>query len=447
MNGPPILATLPSGLSDTERDRPRLLVYGVARRLLTGYWPCAFSWDPGEAFDGMIIGDAKAAREAEALLRQRRAWLAPIVDLTAQNLWFADYFADSATPSALRSGVERALDILASLGRLPTAVLEMDDRETALLARVFSRGQRLEPTYDGAAPQLLRYGVAGLIEQPAETAERLGQSGWFSRTFFDRLHFCPTCNSSRLSVREECSACRSTDLHEESIVNHFRCAHQAMERQFKQGEMLICPKCRQRLRHFGVDYDRPGTVTVCRACGHVDAEAVIGFLCIDCGARNDAAVVPTRDWYAYALTDIGERRLLSGDFRPLRTNVATESEAFRILSEHWTHMQARYGRPATMLRLVFTRAAEVRRKEGARVLALATKQAVEIVRGELLATDFMAETPEGVLIVLPETDARAADVPRRRLLDRIASMLAVDLGADIAVVQPRELLAKHDVPA
>jgi hypothetical protein len=108
-------------------------------------------------------------------------------------------------------------------------------------------------------------------------------------------------------------------------------------------------------------------------------------------------------------------------------------------------MQARYGRPATMLRLVFTRAAEVRGKQGPRVLALATKQAVEIVRGELLATDFMVETPEGVLIVLPETDARAADGPRRRLLDRIASVLAVDLGVEIGVVQPRELLAKHDV--
>ena len=446
MNGPPKLATLPSGSSDTERGRPRLLVCGVARRLLAGDWPCVFSSDACEAFDGLIIGDAKAARETEALLRQRRAWLAPIVDLTAQNLWFADSFADAATPGSLRSGVERALEILASLGRLPTAVLDADDRETALMARVYSRGQRLEPTYEGASPQLLRYRLAGLIEQPAETAARLSQRGWFSRTFFDRLHFCPTCNSSRLSVREECSACRSADVEEESIVNHFRCAHQALERQFTQGEALICPKCRRRLRHFGVDYDRPGTATVCRACGHVDAEAAIGFLCIDCGAKIDAAVVPTRDWYAYALTDVGERRLLTGDLRTLRSDVASEAEAFRILAEHWMHMQARYGRPATMLRLVFTRAAEVRGKQGPRVLALATKQAVEIVRGELLATDFMVETPEGVLIVLPETDARAADGPRRRLLDRIASVLAVDLGVEIGVVQPRELLAKHDVP-
>jgi hypothetical protein len=308
MNGPSRLAML-SGLTDAERGRPRLIACGVGRRLLQGDWPCIFSSDADEAFDGLIIADVKAAREAETLLRERRAWLTPVVDLTAEHLWFADCFADSATSSSLRSGVERALDILASLGRLPAAVLEADDRETVLLARVYSRGQRLEPTYDGAEPRLLRYALAGLIEQPAETAERLSQGGWFSRTFFDRLHFCPACNSSRLNVREECSACRSADLREESIVNHFRCAHQALERQFTQGETLICPKCRQRLRHFGVDYDRPGSATVCRACGHVDAEAAIGFLCIDCGAKADAAGVSTRDWCAYALTDLGPLRL------------------------------------------------------------------------------------------------------------------------------------------
>src|SRR5512144_2233979 len=136
----------------------------------------------------MIIADANAVQEAEALLRQRRAWLAPVVDLTARNLWFADYFADSATVSAQRSGIERALDILALLARLPTAVLEADDRETALLARVYSRGGRLEPTYDGAAPQFLRYRLAGLIERPSAWARAGG-----SPEPFYRLHFCPTC--------------------------------------------------------------------------------------------------------------------------------------------------------------------------------------------------------------------------------------------------------------
>jgi hypothetical protein len=47
-------------LTDAERGRPRLLVCGVARRLLTGDWPCVFSSDADEAFDGLIIADAKA---------------------------------------------------------------------------------------------------------------------------------------------------------------------------------------------------------------------------------------------------------------------------------------------------------------------------------------------------------------------------------------------------
>ena len=232
-----------------------------------------------------------------------------------------------------------------------------------------------------------------------------------------------------------------------SIVNHFRCAHQAMERQFTKGETLICPKCRQRLRHFGVDYDRPGTATVCRACGHVDAEATIGFLCIDCGARKDAAVVPTRDWYAYASD--GRRRAPSAEWRSphaakqRRDGVGGVPHPFGALDAHTVPLRPSGDHAPSRLHARSGGA----RKEGPRVLALAIRQAVEIVRGELRATDFMTETPEGMLIVLPETDARAADVPRRRLLDRIASMLAVDLGVDIAVVAPRKLLAEHDVPA
>jgi hypothetical protein len=142
---------------------------------------------------------------------------------------------------------------------------------------------------------------------------------------------------------------------------------------------------------FGVDYDRPGSATVCRACGQVDADAAVGFFCVDCGSRSDAAVVPTRDWYAYTLTELGKRRLLSGDLRTLRSGEASNSAAFRILLQHCMHIQSRYGRPATILRLAYTRADEVQSSQGARALALTTRQAAEIVRGELRASDFMIE--------------------------------------------------------
>jgi hypothetical protein len=165
-----------------------------------------------------------------------------------------------------------------------------------------------------------------------------------------------------------------------------------------------------------VDYDRPGSATICRTCGQVDADAAIGFLCIDCGARNDATVVTTRSWYAYALTKLGEHRLLNGDLHTLRSSGGNEPLTFRALLDHWMHIQARYHRPLAMLSLAFTRSREVQNRQGARALSLATKQAVEIVRGELRASDFMVETGDGLMIVMPETDASRADVPRRRIL-------------------------------
>jgi hypothetical protein len=409
--------------------------------LLAGDWPCVFSFHEEERFDGLIVADASVAQGLDRLLNERRAWLAPLVDLTGTRLWYADFHAEVATPATLRRGVEHALVVVNALARLPQAVLAVDDPEALLLARICSRGRQLEPRYDAAVPDLVRYPLAGLIERPAEAANRLAERGYLLRRFFDRLHSCPACGSSRLNVREECSACRSADVCDETFVHHYACAHQAMERQFRNGSRLVCPKCRQNLRHFGVDYDRPGSATVCRACGHVDGEAAIGFVCIDCGDRSDAASVPTRDWYSYRLTMSGERRLLVADLRTPQLAPVAEAEPFRILMQHCLDIQCRYGRPATVLAIAFDRAAEIGKKEGPDVLARASRQAIEIVRGELRSTDTLVETPDGMHILLPETDQRSAEVPCQRLLGCIASSVAIDLGVRIRVMQPQELIS------
>jgi hypothetical protein len=87
----------------------------------------------------------------------------------------------------------------------------------------------------------------------------------------------------------------------------------------------------------------------------------------------------------------------------------------------------------------FARAAAVREEHGERYLAAARRQALEVIRGELRDTDLMIETPEGVLVVLPETESRAGDAPCRRLLERLSSLLAVDLGVDIRPIEPRQM--------
>jgi hypothetical protein len=106
-------------------------------------------------------------------------------------------------------------------------------------------------------------------------------------------------------VREECTECGSSNLIDEPLLHHFKCAFQGPESQFRHDNDLICPKCRRELLHFGFDYDRPGTMIVCQACGHAASEPVVGFVCLDCGAHAGSENCPTRDVYAYRLTEQG----------------------------------------------------------------------------------------------------------------------------------------------
>ncbi|HYN37678.1 MAG TPA: hypothetical protein VES39_00335, partial [Rhodospirillales bacterium] len=207
-----------AALSDVERKSPpRLLVCGSGHRFdVVGEQTCHFSWDVDAPFDGVIIADASAAADMPTLLRRRRAWLAPVADLSGNDAWFADFHAADASPSSFRRAVAEMLQVIDALGQLPAAVTATGDEETLLLVRAFSRGGRLQPVYDGFTPDLLRYPAAGLLEQPAAAAELLCAGGWFDRTFFDRLHVCPRCASSRLNVREECSACRSPQVSQET---------------------------------------------------------------------------------------------------------------------------------------------------------------------------------------------------------------------------------------
>lgn len=99
--------------------------------------------------------------------------------------------------------------------------------------------------------------------------QQLLRLGYIRRTrFIDRIHVCPICHSSHLLFFETCPECGSSDIHEEPVIHHFRCANVSPEHTYLQDGELICPKCRKQLRHIGVDYDRPSSIYTCRACEH-----------------------------------------------------------------------------------------------------------------------------------------------------------------------------------
>jgi hypothetical protein len=157
---------------------------------------------------------------------------------------------------------------------------------------------------DPGRPECVSYPVAFSPDAVA-SAESLAHRGLVSRRFFERFHACGACQSRRLNAREECPACGSAHLTESALLHHFHCAHLAPEEAFRNGHHLSCPKCRGFLRHYGSDYDKPGTVLRCEACGVHGSEPNIGFACLDCGRHTDADAARKVDVYAYRLTEAG----------------------------------------------------------------------------------------------------------------------------------------------
>lgn len=97
--------------------------------------------------------------------------------------------------------------------------------------------------------------------------KQLLKLGYARRTrFIERMHVCPSCNDTHLLFFESCPKCQSSDIHEEAVIHHFRCANVSPESTYQWDGELRCPKCKHLLRHIGVDYDKPSSIYTCHQC-------------------------------------------------------------------------------------------------------------------------------------------------------------------------------------
>lgn len=437
-------ATVPTVERRSQPHRePRLLALTSMPMAVRESAGCVLVFTEAEAFDGIVLLDPGRAAEVAEIIRAGRHYLLPVLNFSGLPLPYADYQGQGPFWDQLPFALTTVQRILGGLQRLPAAVTSTQDPKTLLLARAYTRDNILEPTYQPSARELISYPSAGLIEECWVHAEALADEGLFRRRFFDRLHQCPTCGSSRLHVREECSACRSAELFEQPLIHHYRCAHQGLEQDFQADGKLVCPKCRRQLRHLGVDYDKPGTATGCRRCGQVEAEAAIAFVCLDCHAHSTNATIVTRDWHAYELTPEGERRLVAPDLAAGTSVTRVDpGQTFFFIVEQGCRLQARYGRPSMLLRVRLTRAAACREQHGERACIKAMAQIAEVLRGEVRDTDLIVEQNDEVLIYMPETADAVIDAPRRRLLERLRSTIRIDFGFEIDSVDPESLLTR-----
>lgn len=135
--------------------------------------------------------------------------------------------------------------------------------------------------------------------------------GFLTPHFEDVVHLCSNCGSGFINYRDVCPKCQTKKHFSEYSIHHFVCGYVGPESDFHRKEVLVCPKCNKQLRHIGVDYDKPSSITECEN-GHVFQEPDVETFCFNCGEVNKLESIADYEVSTYELTATGVSKALSG---------------------------------------------------------------------------------------------------------------------------------------
>nr|WP_321484143.1 response regulator [uncultured Cohaesibacter sp.] len=400
------------------------------------------------AFDAIIISQPIEIHALRFLWQMRGLHLLPLIDTAGSLGAVADINATSLAAQA-EGALARMIDSFHTRRALVhRGIVNSDTLSDKLLARLFVADRSLEPHYSSQSRSGVTFNIPLDSDTVLHEASKLQQSGFLHARFFDRFHICNNCSSAHFNIREECPSCHASNLNESAYIHHFKCAHQAPEADFVQGDELICPKCRQSLLHFGSDYDKPGLVVTCKSCGHTTSEPDVGFVCLDCQSRFSGDAVETRDVYHYHLQErardylrIGPSYLgvtesiLSFSDLPLDIIVSLNEQAkrFNEQSESFALLEIRY-----------QNALELERHSGPRQFMQIRELFIETLRG--IFSSVLG--PEGHRIVkghssdfaiLKKTEPDDIRSALAGIIEQASQPLRLDPGIQITVFGPGDL--------
>ncbi|WP_444904862.1 hypothetical protein ACJJIU_08735 [Microbulbifer sp. CnH-101-E] len=278
-------------------------------------WPSDFNTvHPGiEKCDALVVEEPMTPQCIEKLWNsQIGLHLLPVIDLTGTLGVRADLDA-SNTLKADPTEYGKLIDSFNfRRSQLHPDFYNPQNDDDKILARIFVSGISLTPSYQPDSRTTVCFNTLLDSETVLHECEKMMTAELLAGSFFDRRHICNGCSASQFNVREECPECRSPNLRESFYLHHFKCAYLGPEDDFRQGEYLICPKCRMEMSHFGSDYDKPGTILICNSCGKSSSETEVGFLCLNCDTHIDGDSVKTGDIFKYSLTEKAVHYLHAG---------------------------------------------------------------------------------------------------------------------------------------
>ncbi len=161
-----------------------------------------------------------------------------------------------------------------------------------------------------------------------EFLDRLVQSGVLNSKLLDKVIVCPTCSSASVYSKYNCPRCSSFDIGKATIIEHIRCGFIGSLEKFRQGEQLICPKCKGLVTD--IEYKKIGTSFECNSCGSRFEAPKISHKCYSCDDVFTFKEAKYEPLYEYSLSEETKRTLAVGRI-PLSSIAATlKEEGYKV---------------------------------------------------------------------------------------------------------------------
>ena len=402
------------------------LVFGAQESFNHVLSAIPYTTDPSQPFDAVAVLPNAQNHTIFNTLAQQGRLLAPIANFSGSPLAREDYTAPAPSQEEFEQACA-SFDILQQqLQSLPDFSNSADREAFLALALAHTRKAPIRASWAAHKAELVHYPLLTGLANPRAILEDLAGAKLLRRTLFDRVHICSNCASSRLNAREECIHCRSSHLDENALVHHYPCGYQGPEYLFLKERQLICPKCHKTLRHYGVDYDKPGTVLVCNACQQEMAAPEVGFVCTDCGQHIKGDNIDTQDWYHYELLPDALTTLQSGilPYRALASFIhqipgAVSVNEFTAVLASMIRICGRYKRSMAAAMLVIENLSELRIQLGSQGVNTLFRLCGEMIAQIVRHADVVAANQDRLFLLMPETSPNHAHTAFKRIHDTL----------------------------
>ena len=272
-----------------------------------------------------------------------------------------------------------------------------------------------------------------------ETLQYLEEQKLLSGQFINRSYACTHCGCAFLNFFETCPDCSSGDLRTDELIHHFKCAYVGELADFRQGEILVCPKCDRHLKHIGVDYDKTSIVYHCRTCSNIFQEPTVMTSCYNCQRDTDPEIQVNREIKSYAITAIGENAARYGMDSLLQTILETKIQAlpfdvFKAFVKLEIARIERYKVSRSCFVVLRIRGIDQIYGHLGRRATEIFNELSEALKTSLRSSDIFSVHNETIfLIILTETPKKNAQVAISRLKDRILNLLTSNLNMEFKV--------------